>query len=228
MNSDHPKILMVEDELALGQIVADSLKTRGFDVFYVAEGTKVLSAFVNFKPDIILLDIMLPGLDGFSIIDEIRKTDQQTPVIFLTAKSQTEDVIKGFEKGANDYVRKPYNIEELIVRINSLLKRNRTKNASSYEWNIGSYQFNFVKQELVHLKEKFNLTSREAELLKILYENKNQLTDKKVVLLELWGDDSVFNGRSMDVFITKLRKYFRHDTSISILNVRGLGYKLVV
>lgn len=228
MNNDHPKILMVEDELVLGQIVVDSLKTRGFDILHVAEGTKVLSAFTNFKPDIILLDIMLPGLDGFSIIDEIRKTDQQIPVIFLTAKSQTEDVVKGFEKGANDYVRKPYNIEELIVRINSLLKRNKIKNASSYEWYIGTYRFNFVKQELIHSKEKFNLTSREAELLKILYENKNQLTDKKAVLLALWGDDSVFNGRSMDVFITKLRKYFRHDTSISILNVRGLGYKLVV
>lgn len=228
MNNDHPKILMVEDELVLGQIVVDSLKTRGFDILHVAEGTKVLSAFTNFKPDIILLDIMLPGLDGFSIIDEIRKTDQQIPVIFLTAKSQTEDVVKGFEKGANDYVRKPYNIEELIVRINSLLKRNKIKNASSYEWYISTYRFNFVKQELIHSKEKFNLTSREAELLKILYENKNQLTDKKAVLLALWGDDSVFNGRSMDVFITKLRKYFRHDTSISILNVRGLGYKLVV
>lgn len=229
MNSDNPRILMVEDEHVLGQIVAESLKARGFDVLLVAEGTKVFSAFTNYKPHIILLDVMLPGLDGFSIIDEIRKTDQQIPVIFLTAKSQTEDVVKGFEKGANDYVRKPYSIEELIVRINALLKRNKvSKDASDYEWHIGTYRFNFVKQELVHEKEKLFLTSREAELLKVLYENKNMLTDKKTTLIELWGDDSVFNGRSMDVFITKLRKYFRHDSNISILNVRGAGYKLVI
>ena len=228
MNNSQIKILLVEDELALGQIVADSLKTRGFSVMHISDGKKAFNAYSNFKPDLILLDIMLPGLDGFSIIDEIRKTDQQIPVIFLTAKSQTEDVVKGFEKGAHDYVRKPYSIEELIVRINFLLKRNIGKSDSSYEYQIGQYKFNFVKQELIHAKEKFNLTSREAELLKILYKNKNQLTDKKATLLELWGDDSVFSGRSMDVFITKLRKYFCHDTSIFILNVRGMGYKLVV
>lgn len=221
-----PKILLVEDEVILGQIVSDALTSRGFSLMHVAEGNKVLSAYASYQPDLILLDVMLPGRDGFELAKEIRQSDAHVPIIFLTAKSQTEDVIKGFGSGCNDYIRKPYNLEELIVRMNALLQRSGLHKKEEAMFMIGEYRFDFIRQELIHEKEKIQLTSREADLLKRLCENRNQLTDKKTVLLELWGDDSFFNGRSMDVFITKLRKYLSHDPAISILNVRGAGYKL--
>lgn len=226
MKATLPKILLVEDELILGQIVSDALISRGFELMYVGEGNKVLSAFASYQPDLILLDVMLPGRDGFELAKEIRQSDALVPIIFLTAKSQTEDVIKGFGSGCNDYIRKPYNLEELIVRMNALLQRSGLHKKEDTIFIIGAYRFDFIRQELIHPMEKIQLTSREADLLKRLCENRNQLTDKKTVLQELWGDDSIFNGRSMDVFITKLRKYLSHDPSISILNVRGAGYKL--
>lgn len=227
MSEIKPKILIAEDEEVLGQILNDSLASRGFETMHVMEGNHVITAFTNFNPDLILLDINLPGIDGFSLIDKVRSINQEVPVIFLTAKSQTEDVVKGFNKGANDYIKKPFKMEELIVRMNALLQRIRPKN-NVIGIQLGDYTFNYIRQELSHPDETINLTARESDLLNYLYKNKNELSSKQSILTELWGDDSVYNGRSLDVFITKLRKYLKHDTSISILNVRGEGYKLVV
>ena len=228
--SEKIKLLLVEDEVFLGQIVRETLQKQGFDVLHETDGRNVLKTFKNFKPDICVFDIMLPNIDGFTLVEEIRKTDKQTPIIFLTAKSMSEDVVRGFEKGCNDYMRKPFSIDELIARIKALMKRSyyTLTTFSNEEYELGKYTFNYLKQELVTETEIIRLTNREADLLKLLVQNKNSILDKKATLIALWGDDSFFNGRSMDVFITKLRKYFNEDKTIEILNVRGQGYKLLV
>ena len=224
------KLLLVEDEVFLGQIVRETLQKQGFNVLHETDGKNVLKTFKNFGPDICVFDIMLPNIDGFTLVEEIRKTDKQTPIIFLTAKSMSEDVVRGFEKGCNDYMRKPFSIDELIARIKALIKRSNYALTASAdeEYKLGKYTFNYLKQELVTEAEIIRLTNREADLLKLLVQNKNSILDKKATLIALWGDDSFFNGRSMDVFITKLRKYFHEDKTIEILNVRGQGYKLLV
>ena len=224
------KLLLVEDEVFLGQIVRETLQKQGFEVLHEIDGRNVLKTFKNFEPNICVLDIMLPNIDGFTLAEEIRKTDKQTPIIFLTAKSMSDDVVKGFEKGCNDYMRKPFSMDELIVRINALINRNQYTISSSSveEYELGNYKFNYLKQELVIKTKTIKLTTREADLLKLLVQNKNTILDKKATLIALWGDDSFFNSRSMDVFISKLRKYFKGDNTIEILNVRGQGYKLLV
>ena len=224
------KLLLVEDEVFLGQIVRETLQKKGFEVFHETDGKNVIQAYKNFEPCICVFDIMLPNVDGFTLVEEIRKTDKQIPIIFLTAKSMSEDVVKGFEKGCNDYMRKPFSMDELIVRINALIQRSQyTLEAySNEEYKLGKYKFSYLKQELIIGTETIKLTSREADLLKLLVQNKNSILDKRAALIALWGDDSFFNGRSMDVFISKLRKYFNQDKSIEILNVRGQGYKLLV
>ncbi len=221
------KILLVEDEIFLGQIVTETLSSRGFELRHESSGNAIIEAFQQFKPDICLFDIMLPGKDGFTLLEEIRRINRQVPVIFLTAKSMSEDVVKGFEKGCNDYIRKPFSMEELIVRINALLQRTAVTSDLNEQFVIGEYTFYYTRQELIYKGEVIKLTGREADLLKLLVQHKNNLMDKKKALLELWGDDSFFNNRSMDVFITKLRKYLSKDTTVSILNIRGMGYKLI-
>jgi DNA-binding response OmpR family regulator len=224
------KILYAEDEDALGLIVKDSLESRKFEVDYFKDGKSALESFYKNKYHILVLDVMMPELDGFSLAKEVRKTDKSIPIIFLTAKSQTSDVIEGFELGGNDYLKKPFSIEELIVRIKSLTSRSFkeiTKEETLSDISIGQYQFNYTQQSLSINSNIKKLTHRETELLKRLHENKNDVLDRKAVLLELWGDDSFFNARSMDVFITKLRRYFKDDPSIQIINVRAVGYKLI-
>ncbi|MBI9053270.1 MAG: response regulator transcription factor [Bacteroidales bacterium] len=224
------KILYAEDEDALGLIVKDSLESRKFEVDYFKDGKSALESFYKNKYHILVLDVMMPELDGFSLAKEVRKTDKTIPIIFLTAKSQTSDVIEGFELGGNDYLKKPFSIEELIVRIKSLTSRSFkeiTKEETLSDISIGQYQFNYTQQSLSINSNIKKLTHRETELLKRLHENKNDVLDRKAVLLELWGDDSFFNARSMDVFITKLRRYFKDDPSIQIINVRAVGYKLI-
>ena len=220
------RIILAEDEPALATIIKESLETRGYEVVIFKNGEEALAEFYRQKPDLLVLDIMMPKKDGLTLAREIRKTDKNIPVIFLTAKSQTQDVIDGFNAGGQDYLKKPFSMQELIVRIESLLGRLRTEK-SGEELLLGNYIFNPIRQTLAYAGELMTLTHREASLLQLLIENKNEVLDRSVVLKKIWGDDDFFNGRSMDVFITKLRKKLSHDPEIQILNVRGLGYKLV-
>lgn len=221
-----PTILLAEDEPALGQIVKESLESKGFEVRLCENGEIAWNSYQKSKPDILVLDVMMPQKDGFTLAKEIRQIDEVTPIIFLTAKSQTKDVVDGFELGGNDYLKKPFSIEELIVRIKSLLNRIKSKDRLK-EIKIGSYIFNYNNQTLIFGKESSSLTHREAELLFHLYENKNDVLDRTFVLNKLWGSDDFFNARSMDVFITKLRKKLNQDDNVQIVNVRGYGYKLI-
>ncbi|WP_440133571.1 response regulator transcription factor [Chitinophaga sancti] len=226
------KILLIEDEWQLGQIVKDSLEMRGFEMFFASDGKEGLESYQKNKPDVVVLDIMMPNMDGFTLTTEIRKQDKITPIIFLTAKSQTADVVKGFELGGNDYLKKPFSMDELIVRIKALLQRFNgqlvVEEASGSDViQIGQYQFNYTKQTLTRNHETAFLSHREAEILRRLSENLNQVIERKTVLLDLWGDDSFFNARSMDVFITKLRRYLKDDPRVQIVNIRGVGYKLI-
>ena len=220
------KILLAEDELALGQIVKESLETRNFEVLFCENGEKALKVYLKEKPELLVLDVMMPEKDGFTLAQEIRKQDKSIPIIFLTAKSQTKDVVEGFEHGGNDYLKKPFSMEELIVRIHALLGRNILKKAND-TINIGKYIFDYTKQKLLLNKEETQLTHREAELLFHLSETRNEVLDRSLILKKIWGDDDFFNARSMDVFITKLRKKLKKDENIQIVNVRGYGYKLI-
>lgn len=227
------KILLIEDEWQLGQIVKDSLEVRGFEMLYAADGREGLRLYQQHRPDVVVLDIMMPNTDGFTVTTEIRKQDKFTPIIFLTAKSQTADVVKGFELGGNDYLKKPFSMDELIVRIKALLKRFAEQppppeTSGTDAVAIGQYAFNYTKQTLVRNNLSEFLSHREAEILRRLYENRNQVMERKTVLLDLWGDDSFFNARSMDVFITKLRRYLKDDPRVQIVNIRGVGYKLIL
>lgn len=219
------KILLAEDEPSLGQIIKESLETRNFEVLLCEDGEVAYSTFILENPVLLVLDVMMPKKDGFTLAKEIRKEDPNIPIIFLTAKSQTEDVVEGFNLGGNDYLKKPFSMEELIVRINALLKRNITP--ISDEISIGKFTFNLKKQTLIFNNVSEKLTHREANLLYYLIKNKNQVLERSFILNKLWGDDDFFNARSMDVFITKLRKKLKSDTSIQIINVRGYGYKLI-
>lgn len=221
------KILLAEDELALGTIVKESLETRGFEVVFCGDGEEAKTQYAAQKPELLVLDVMMPKKDGFTLVKEIRQMDEHIPIIFLTAKSRTEDVVEGFGYGANDYVKKPFSMEELIVRIKALLDRKTGQNNGAESVEIGQYSFNFAKQTLTFAGSDQMLTHREAQLLQALYEHKNELTDRSLILNTLWGNDDFFNARSMDVFITKLRKKLAQDEQIQILNVRGYGYKLV-
>jgi DNA-binding response OmpR family regulator len=219
------KVFYVEDEPFLGRIVKESLESRNFEVSMVADGAKALRGFSEFNPDVCVLDIMLPGKDGYSIAREIRAASPQIPIIFLTAKSQTDDVLKGFEAGGNDYLKKPFSMEELIVRIHNLLKLTQSVRRSANDVvAIGSYHFMPHRYEL-RLKETVKkLSHREATLLNMLIENKNSTVLRKDILMKLWGDDSFFNSRNLDVYITRLRDYLKGDKTIQIITIKGIGY----
>ncbi|PRX57819.1 response regulator transcription factor [Flagellimonas meridianipacifica] len=219
------KILLAEDEPALGQIVKESLETRNFEVILCEDGTKAYHSYLEYKPELLVLDIMMPKKDGFTLAEEIRKNDMEIPIIFLTAKSQTKDVVNGFEIGGNDYLKKPFSMEELIVRIHALLHRSRKQQKDNIL--LGKFTFNYTKQLLILGEEEQSLTHKEAELLYHLIQKQNDVLDRSEILKKLWGDDDFFNARSMDVFITKLRKKLKKDENIQIINIRGLGYKLI-
>ncbi|MDF2159172.1 response regulator transcription factor [Algoriphagus sp. CAU 1675] len=220
-------VLLAEDELALGMIIQESLESRDFKVRLCPDGQKAWESYQAQKPDILVLDVMMPKKDGFTLAAEIRKIDPHTPIIFLTSKSQTEDVVKGFGLGANDYVRKPFSMEELIVRIKAHLDRLRTRQNQSDWIGVGKYEFHPTRQLLKLEETETPLTARESQLLQMLLENANDITDRTLILNQIWGSDDFFNARSMDVFITKLRKKLQDDPNIQILNVRGYGFKLV-
>lgn len=222
------KILYAEDELFLGKIVKESLESRGYDVTMEADGGKVIELFKKTQPDICVLDIMLPNKDGFAIADEIRELDKEVPIIFLTAKTQTEDVVKGFTLGGNDYIRKPFSMEELIVRIQNLLKLKITDTVNNGDIvSIGKYSFHNNRQILSIDKEERKLSFRESQLLAMLCENREKIIDRRDILNLLWGSDSFFNSRNLDVYITKLRSYLKEDPSIEIITIKGIGYRFV-
>lgn len=221
------KVLLAEDEPSLGQIIKESLETRDFKVVHAENGEIAYELYQKEEPDILVLDVMMPKKDGFTLAQEIRKENKIIPIIFLTAKSQTQDVLEGFHIGGNDYLKKPFSMEELIVRIKALLDRIAlTKNNEHLP--LGGYSFNYTKQQLLFDDETILLTHRESELLYHLYQRKNEILDRAYILKKLWGDNDFFNARSMDVFISKLRKKLHKDPKIQILNVRGFGYKLLI
>ena len=223
------KILYVEDEPFLGRIVKESLESRDFDVHMVTDGNDAVKTFMKENPDICVLDIMLPTKDGFSIAKEIRQKNPTVPIIFVTSKNQTQDVVKGFESGGNDYIRKPFSMEELIIRVNNLLNLVAHKNTRVQE-NIalGKFEFSPLRYELRLGSSVKKLSHRESTLLRMLYENKNTTLLRKDILLKLWGDDSFFNSRNLDVYITKLRDYLKEDKSIKIITIKGIGYQFTV
>jgi DNA-binding response OmpR family regulator len=220
------KLLLAEDEAALGQIIKESLETRDFEVTLCENGEVALKKYESESPEILVLDVMMPKKDGFTLAKEIRAVDDTIPIIFLTAKSQTADVVEGFSIGGNDYLKKPFSMEELIVRVHNLVDRTKTQKASEII-TLGYFTFDFPKQQLKFKNEEsLQLTHREAHLLFHLIKNKNQVLDRSLILKKLWGTDDFFTARSMDVFITKLRKKLKKDERIQIINVRGFGYKL--
>lgn len=224
------KVLYVEDEPFLARIVQESLESRGFIVRLVNDGASALQEFLEFMPDICVLDVMLPHRDGFSIATEIRKNHPRIPIIFLTAKVQTDDLVKGFESGGNDYLRKPFSMEELIVRINNLLQIVSGSNGvtdkpgTPEKITLGLYAYYPLRYELHFGEDIRKLSHRENRLLQLLTSDPDKPVMRKDILLDVWGDDSFFNSRSLDVYISRIRDYFSKDPSLQIITIKGVGY----
>lgn len=228
------KILLVEDDPNLGLLLQDYLQLKGkFDVVLCSDGEEGLKAFTKHHFDLCILDVMMPKKDGFSLGKEIRKTNQQVPIIFATAKAMMEDKASAYDLGGDDYITKPFRIEELLLRINALLKRSSSQEQSTNEpvqtqFQIGKYTFDYTTQLISFNDQQQKLSTKEAELLQLLCLKKNSVLTREEALLSIWHDDNYFNGRSMDVFLSKLRKYLKEDPKVEILNVHGKGYKLLV
>lgn len=223
---------MVEDELSLAMVVSDNLQSAGYRVTHARNGEEGLRTFFIMQPDLVILDVMMPKADGYSVAQSIRETDKHTPILFLTAKVQTKDVVRGFESGGNDYIRKPFSIEELLIRIKVMLNENRLLEKAKPKVNdifqLGDYEFDSRKLELFFSGTRKRLTYRESDLLKLFCQNQDETLNKKTLLLKVWQDDSFINSRSLDVFISRLRKYLKQDPRVQIINIRGVGYKLMV
>ena len=230
MTTTKTKILLAEDDENLGLLLREYLKAKGFETNLFANGELAFRDFVKTRYDICILDIMMPVKDGYTLAKEIRQIDEDIPIIFLTAKSMKEDVIEGFSLGADDYITKPFSMEELLFRIEAILKRTSAtfKTPAPEQYNIGKYVFDTKKQTLQTGDNTIRLTTKESELLKLLCNNQNKILDRNFALKTIWLDDNYFNARSMDVYITKLRKYLKEDDSVEIINVHGKGFKLVM
>jgi len=230
---DKITVLLAEDELALAHIVRESLEERDFKVILCADGEQAYQQYLTHKPNILALDVMMPKSDGFEVARKVREQDTITPIIFLTARSRPKDVVTGFEIGANDYLKKPFSVEELIVRIKVLLSANRmlqlhpNKKPENEIFQIGSLIFSGTKNTLQHGIDTWPVTSRESDILKLLCRHRQQVLPRDILLKNIWGDDNFFNARSLDVFITKLRNHLKADPNVQIINIRGIGYKLV-
>lgn len=225
------KVFYIEDEPALGKIVADTLTSQGYEVLWETDGTKVISHFEEYLPDICVLDIMLPGIDGYSLCRTIRGMYPILPVIFLTAKTETSDLVKGFEAGGTDYIRKPFSIEELIIRIENQIRLGRNNQAGQFtsdEIKIGRHLLLPGKYELVSSGKTIMLSNRDMQIIKLLYANRNKVTLRKDILLSVWGDDSYFNSRTLDVYIRKIRAYLESDPAVKIITLKGNGYLFIV
>lgn len=231
MDENKFNILLAEDDHNLGNILKSYLEIKGYAVTLCPNGKDASSAFNKGKFDFCIVDVMMPMMDGFTLAKEIKKSDKKVPVIFLTAKSMQEDINKGLEIGADDYIVKPFSMEELLLRIKAILRRAyKTDDAASRAINfkLGKAIFDYQKQSLIYDKKEQKLTSKESDLLRLLCENLNQVVDRTVALNKIWQNDSYFNARSMDVYITKLRKYLKPIAKVELLNVHGVGFKLVV
>lgn len=231
METVKTKILLVEDDDSLGPLLLEYLEAKGFEVKLANDGKKGADVFFKGSFDLLLLDVMMPVKDGLTLAKEIRVVDKNVPIIFLTAKSMKEDTIEGFNAGGDDYITKPFSMEELLVRVNAVLRRtNKVRSTESDEVNfkVGSYQFNSEKQILQHGGTEQKLTTKESQLLRLLCVHKNDVLDRNFALKSIWHDDNYFNGRSMDVYIAKLRKYLKEDSKVEIINIHGKGFKLLV
>ena len=219
-------LLYVEDDKSLSFVTRDNLELEGYQVTYCADGKKALDVFPNNNFDLCILDVMLPEVDGFTIAKEIRQKNAQVPIIFLTAKSLKEDKIHGLRLGADDYITKPFSIEELILKIEIFLKRSQivTKESPTV-FQVGQFNFDHKNLELSSDDSKKQLTQKEADLLRFFIENKNEVLKRAQILESLWGEDDYFMGRSLDVFISRLRKYLKSDTSLKIENIHGVGFR---
>lgn len=221
-------ILLVEDDKNLSTLLKEFLEVKGFSVIQAFNGVEALNIVNKENFSIIIIDVMMPKMDGFSFAKKIVSMEIQTPFLFLTAKAMMNDKIDGLKIGADDYITKPFSIEELILRINVILRRNLSGNSNESIFSIGLYKFNYDERSLIINETIQKLTSKEAELLKLLCINMNSIVERSIALNNIWKDDTYFNSRSMDVYITKLRGYLKSDPAIEILNVHGTGYKLLV
>jgi DNA-binding response OmpR family regulator len=231
MESNELKVLLAEDDKNLGAILKAYLEAKGYQTTLCVNGKEAFDVFNKKKIDFCIVDVMMPVKDGFTLAQEIRKLDKQIPILFLTAKSLQEDKIRGFEIGGDDYLTKPFSMEELLMRMKAILRRVNEGNGSdskSAQYKLGKLTFDYNRQILSAASGENKLTSKEAELLRLLCENANDVLDRSVALNRIWQDDSYFNARSMDVYITKLRKYLKEDPAIELLNVHGIGFKLIV
>ena len=228
---DANKLLIVEDDPNLGQVLSEYLSMKGFTTDLATNGDEGMNSFRSDNYDLIILDIMMPKKDGFTLAREIRIIDKNVPIIFLTAKSLKEDTIKGLKIGADDYMTKPFSMEELLLRIKAILRRSSSSdavlNSEQAEFSYGNFSFNSEQQVLKIKGKDIKLTTKESHLLKLLCVNFNKTLTRTVALKAIWGDDSYFNARSMDVYITKLRKHLKEDESIRILTMHGEGFKLI-
>ncbi|SDE14442.1 DNA-binding response regulator, OmpR family, contains REC and winged-helix (wHTH) domain [Mucilaginibacter pineti] len=223
-------VLLVEDEPVLAEIIRESLQSRGFVITHTPSAIEAMVLYTRQSYDILILDVMLPDGNGFAIAKQIRNSDIATPIIFLTSRSLPQDVVEGFESGGNDYLKKPFSLEELIIRMKALMNSNRlaiNMNTGSKNSRLGDYTFQYPKGILSYAGNQHELTTRECEILQMLIVNRNQMLSRSTLLMTFWDNTDYFSGRSLDVFITKLRKYLKNDPSVSILNIRGQGYKLI-
>ena len=221
------KVLLAEDDLSLGYVIKDNLVDAGYEVVLCADGQSAIDKFAKENFDICLLDVMMPNKDGFAVAKKIRQQTDQVPILFITAKSLEEDRIHGFEVGADDYITKPFSMQELLLRIDVFLRRTKKMySEKAVSFQIGKMNFSFNDLKLSIGGTAYNLTQKEAELLLFLCEHPNRILKREEVLLNVWGKDDYFLGRSMDVFITKLRKYFRSDTTVQIETIHGMGFRL--
>jgi DNA-binding response OmpR family regulator len=231
METNELKVLLAEDDKNLGQVLKAYLEAKGYQTTLCVNGKEAFDIFNKKKFDFCILDVMMPVKDGFTVALEIRKLDKQIPLLFLTAKSLQEDKIRGFELGGDDYITKPFSMEELLMRMKAILRRiseGGEEESKTAFYQLGKLHFDYNRQVLSSPVGEHKLTSKEAELLKLLCDSKNEVLDRSVALNRIWQDDSYFNARSMDVYITKLRKYLKDDPAVELLNVHGIGFKLVL
>ena len=222
------RILLAEDDLNLGFVVQDNLIQHGFEVVLCKDGKEALENFSSDEFDLCILDVMMPKMDGFELVEEIRNQNSDIPILFLTARTMKEDRIRGFTLGGDDYIIKPFSIEELICRINVFIKRSGAPiNSIKSEMSIGAYLFDYENLLLKNQSKEFTLTQMEADVLLILYNHAGEVRKRGEILKEIWGDDDYFNGRSLDVFISRLRKLLSDDDTVKIINQHGVGFKLV-
>lgn len=220
------KILLVEDDPSLGFVISDNLKQKGFEVTLCQDGETGSATFLHNQFDLCILDIMLPRKDGFAVAQDIRASNKEVPIIFLSAKAMVEDKLEGFKTGADDYITKPFSFDELLCRIEVFLRRTQPAEAESSVFSIGEFEFDYANLTLKKEDSQKTLTQKEAEVLRLLHINRGRVLKREEILTQVWGDDDYFMGRSMDVFISKLRKYLKDDPAIQIVNYHGVGFKL--